>query len=204
MIYFSIVQAATTDSTEFQQTISAGTLDMTIRDSAGDAVTTPAVAFPGYSFDFDPGTSTATLGTASERLQVENPTGTATWSVTIAATSGETTTWNDGGSNDFDYNDGKGVDDGSDTDTVGGKLTVDASGTTFTGLDSCATTGMSKGSLAKFEEGVVVNITLMSGTGTTPSYCRWYQTGVALTQSIPGYTAGAAYTLDMTLTISQP
>ena len=200
MIYVRFVSAANT--TDFSQTINAGSLNVDIVDANGTTVGSPSVSLSSMTFSFDKATTTGTFGTASQKVRLSNPTGTATRSVTVAATSGATTVWTDGGSNTFDFNDPAFADDGGDTDTKGGRLAVDPSGGTIAGVNGCATTNVSAGSSSAFNEGVTNSITLFSASLGASTYCRWDLTGVSLSQSIPAQQAGATYTLNMTLTAS--
>jgi hypothetical protein len=201
--YFVQIKALfAADTTELSQRITDGSLDVAVVDASGDIVTSPVVNFSTLSFTFSPATTTATLGTVAEKMRVSNPTGTAAWSLTLAATSGATATWSDGGTNNFDYNDANFSEDGADTDSVGGRLAVDPAAGSITGVNGCATTNVSLGSASAFNEGVTNSITLITANATASKYCRWDLTGVAHSQSIPAAQAGATYTLDMTLTAS--
>jgi len=200
MLYIGFVSAANT--TDFSQTINAGSLSVDIVDADGTTVGSPSVSFSSMTFSFDKASTTGTFGAAAQKVRLSNPTGTATWSVTVAATSGATATWSDGGSNTFDFNDPAFADDGGDTDTKGGRLAVDPSGGTIAGVNGCSTTNVSAGSSSAFSEGATNSITLFSASSGAATYCRWDLTGVSLTQSIPAQQAGATYTLNMTLTAS--
>jgi hypothetical protein len=189
------------NTTELSQVINDGTLAVDIVDGSGDTISSPAVSFAAQSFSFSSATSTATLGSASEKIRLSNPTGTATWSVTLAATSGAGTTWSDG-SDLMDFNDPAFSDDGGDTDNVGGRLAVDPSGGTVAGVSGCSTSNVSAGSASAFDEGVTDSVTLFSASASASTYCRWELTGVSMSQSIPSNQAGGTYTLDMTLTAS--
>lgn len=201
ILFVSIKLVQGADSTQLSQVINAGTLDVGIVDTNGDPVASPAVAFAAKTFSFDYQTSTATLGAASEKIRVSNPTTTATWSLTIAATSGITTVWTDGGSNTYDFNDSTALAvDGADTDSVGGQLSIDPTAGTIALISPYTTTGVSKGSSSAFEEGVTNSITVLSADGTANAPGRWDYTGASLSQTLPGGQANASYTLDMTLT----
>jgi hypothetical protein len=199
--FTSISSLIAADTTELSQVISDGTLDIAIVDANGDTVSSPSVSFSGATVAFTPATTTATLGAASEKLRVSNPTGTATWSLAMAATSGATASWSDG-SDTMDFNDPAFAEDGADTDSLGGRLAVDPSGGTIAGVSGCSTSNVSLGSSSAFDEGVTDSITLFSASASASTYCRWDLTGVSMTQSIPSSQAGGTYTLDMTLTAS--
>lgn len=188
------------NTTTLSQTINAGTLAVSIVDADGNAVGSPAVAFGALAFSFDAATTTATLGTASEKIRLSNPTATAAWSVTLAG-SAPTAVWTDGGSNTFDFNDSAWSQDGADDDTKGGRLAVDSSAGTITGVNGCATTNTSLGSSSAFVETSNNSITLFSST-TAATYCRFELVGVSLSQAIPAAQPAAVYTLGLTLTAS--
>ncbi len=196
------MQAATVG---LSQTITDGTLNIRITsDACVTNVGSPSVGFSGASFSFATQASTGILGPSAQRLCIENPTNTPTWSVTLGATDGTTAVWSNG-SHAFDFNDATAsAADGGDTDSVGGQLSWTAGGT-VAGLNSCATTGVTVGSAAEFEEGVTDAITLLSASGSAAPYCQYTYTTAApnLSQSIPASQAGGApYTLNMTITIS--
>ena len=67
----SLAYAATNPS--FTQLISNGSLTMDIVDGSGASVTNPSVAFADKSFSFDCQASTATLGTATQKIAIKNP-----------------------------------------------------------------------------------------------------------------------------------
>jgi hypothetical protein len=181
----------------------AGTLSVDIVDAAGDTVASPSVSFAGANFDFDFQVTTGTLGTASEKIRTDNGTATPSWTLTIAATSGSTGTWSDGGSNTYDFNDPTAsASDGPDTDAVGGELTIDPSVGTITPEGGCSSTGVSLGSSAAFSEGVTDSITLLSASGSAETSCHWDLTGVSLSQDIPPSQATGTYTIDLTLTVA--
>lgn len=201
--YFGFIAAVNAASTtDLSQTINAGSLSVDIVDASGDSVSSPSVSFSSQSFSFDSATTTATLGSSSEKIRLSNPTGTASWSVTLAATDGSTGYWSDGGSNTFDFNDSAYSGDGSDSDSRGGRLAVDPSGGTITGVSGCSTSNVSLGSSSAFDEGTTDSITLFSANSSASTFCRWDLTGVSLSQSIPAAQAGATYTINMTLTAS--
>lgn len=196
------------NATTFSQVISDGALSVDIVDGSAVTVGSPAVTFGGLTFSFSTQTATGTLGAASQKIRVFNPTSTATWSVSIAATGGATALWTTG-SVTYDFNDSNtdGTDD-ADTDTKGGRLTVDPSVSTVAGVPDNSTcspsTGITKGSSASFKEvaTAVTSITLLSGGGSATPYCRWDMTGVGLSQVIPPSQVSGTYTLSFTITIA--
>jgi hypothetical protein len=199
------------NATTFSQTISDGSRSVDIVDADGVAVGSPGVTFAAKTFSFVYQTSAGTLGTLTERIRIYNPTNTQTaFTVSMAATGGATAVWTDGGSNTYDFNDtGTDGTDDLDTDTKGGRLTVDPSGASIAAVSPCASTsGISMGSSNSFKEvaTAVTSITLVSGeVGVLSTYCRWdigASTGISLSQVIPGAQPSAAYTIGFTITIA--
>ena len=196
------------NATTFSQTISDGTLSVDIVDGTGVTVGSPAVTFGGLTFAFASQTATGTLGAAAQRIRVYNPTSTATWTTSIAATDGATALWTSG-ADTYDFNDSNadGTDD-ADADAKGGKLTVDPSVGTVAGVPddvACSpNTGITKGSSAAFREIAVAvsSITLLSGSASAATYCRWDFTGVSLSQVVPASQPSGTYSLSFTITIA--
>lgn len=188
------------DTTQMSQSIT-GTLDIAIVDGSGNAVASPNVAFPSKAFSMSFQTSNATLGTASEKMRVTNPSGTTdTWTLAMAATSGATASWSNG-TNNYDFNDATAsAGDGADTDSYGGQLTLDPSVGTITGVGSTTTTNLSKGSSFAFVEGSKDSIDLMTASTGAQKPGQWDLTGVAVSQTIPAGQATGSYTIDMTVT----
>jgi hypothetical protein len=90
-------------------------------------------------------TATGTFGVSAQKMRVNNTTGNAQWSASIAADTGNTAFWN--GAVDYDFNDPTiNAGDGGDADSFGGRMNVDASVGTLAG--TCSTTGITKGSSA--------------------------------------------------------
>lgn len=208
MVQFQALLVFASSATTFSQTISDGSLSVDIVDGSAVTVGSPAVAFGGLTFSFSSQTATGTLGAASQKIRVFNPTSTATWSVSMAATSGATALWTTG-SVTYDFNDSNtdGTDD-ADTDTKGGRLTVDPSVATVAGVPDNSTcspsTGITKGSSSSFKEvaTAVTSITLLSGGASATTYCRWDMTGVSLSQVVPASQVSGTYSLSFTITIA--
>ena len=185
---------------QFNQTINEGTKSVDIVDAGDVTVASPSVSFSSANFSFNTQDTTGTLGTASEKIRISNPTSTATWTVNLAA-SNPTDVWTSGG-NTYDFNDGSGYTDGADTDSKGGQMTVNPAGGTLSGVSGCATTNVNKGASDSFVETTMNSIDLVSGAAGASTFCRWDLTGVSLTQKVPAGQAAGSYSLDMTLTIS--
>ena len=184
------VHAATTAST-LNQTINAGTLNIAIVDSDNATVSSPSVTFSAATFSFATQDTTGTLGTTDENIRLDNPTSTAAWNVTLAATGGNSAVWHNSGSTQtYPYNAAAQSD---------GRLAVDPSVGTITPWGSCSGSNVSKGG-ADFFVTATPNITLMSASSSADPYCRWYLTGVGMTQTIPAIQPVDSYTLPMTLT----
>lgn len=177
-------------------------LEVDIVDSNSDSVTSPSVSLSAASFSNTNQTTTGTLGASEAKIRVVNWGASNTWTLSLAPTAGSTTTWSNGGSRSYDFNDaGTGLD-GGDADDVGGQLSVDPSVGTLSSPFGClSTTGVSKGSSSSFAEGSVNSISLLVAGGSTAYNCAWDLTGVALSQLIPAYQAGGSYSLPLTLSI---
>lgn len=188
------------DTTQMSQSIS-GALDITIVDGSGNAVASPNVAFSSKAFSMTFQTSTGTLGTATEKMRVTNPSGTTdTWSLSIAATDGPTADWSNG-ANHYDFNDATAsATDGADTDSWGGQMSIDPSTATIAGVGGTLATNVSKGTSFSFEEGTKNSIDLMTASAGASKPGQWDLTGVSVSQTIPAAQATGSYSIDMTLT----
>lgn len=194
----SVLNAYTT----YPRILLTGDLGVSIVDASGVDVTTPIVPFSStVTTTTLCNTSTATLGVSSQRIRVTNALVTNGWNVSIAATAGPTSLWNSGASF-YDYNDSSGCSDGGDSDSWGGRLTVNPSTATVTPSGSCTSTGVSKGVSTAFSEGTTNAITLLSADASSQRFCYWDVTGVALSQQVPARTQAGSYNLDMTVTVT--
>lgn len=202
------VNAAATP--QFSQTVSAGTLATDIRDSNRDPVASPSVAMSTKTLSFTclsgGSASTGTIGSASQRIYVDNPDAADNgWTLAVAATSGATAVWSDGGSNTYDFNDptSSGCSDSADADLVAGQLTINPSaGSTTTDYSGSSTTGISLGSSTSFVQGTTDSITFVTAAGTSADIWRGYFTGISISQTIPAEQAAASYTLGFTITVA--
>lgn len=137
-------------TSNFAQTINAGTLSVDIVDGSYVTVGSPSVAMTAAPFSFTCQTATGTFGSGTQQIYVKNPDGADNgWTVSLAA-SAPTAVW-DGAVSDYDFNDpgtSGCVDDGAttDADAFGGQMTVDPSvGTLAVGTcATCATTSITK------------------------------------------------------------
>ncbi|MBD3330213.1 hypothetical protein GF354_01635 [Candidatus Peregrinibacteria bacterium] len=213
LVLVSLVMVGTTtyyiavnSTSNFTQTINAGTLSVDIVDGSYAAVASPSVTMSSATFSFACQTTTGTFGSATEQIYVQNPDATDNgWSVTLAA-SAPTDVWDSAGT-DFDFNDptSSGCTDGADTDSFGGQMTVDPSGGTLAAgqCASCTTTNVTKGSSASFSEGSVDSITLLTGAAGSDDIGDWTLQGVSISQTIPAEQPAASdYDINMTLTIA--
>ncbi len=181
-------------------------LSTDIVDAGGTTVGSPSVAFGSVNAMLLCQSSTGTLGTASQKIRTTNTTANGNWTLTIAATSGTTSTWTNG-TTTYDYNDSSGspagCGDGADADSRAGQLTIDAAPATITPQSGCVSTGISKGASTAFVEGSVNSVTLLTSTASQTS-CYYDLTGVALSQQVPPEipASGANYSLSLTITVT--
>lgn len=170
----------------------SGTLTADIVDSGGTTVASPSVTFSAATFNFDSvQTPTGTLGVSAQKIRVSNTTGTAAWTMSVAATSGPTTLWTTG-SITYDFN----------STAANGRLTVNPSTATITPQGGCSSTGISLGSSTSYNQGVTDSITLATASGSTQTGCYWDFTGIGLTQDIPAKQSAGTYTISLTLTVA--
>lgn len=179
-----------------------GSLTIDIVDSGGTSVSSPSSDFGSIFYDFFSQQANGTLLGGSDMVRVANDTANAAWSASIAAVSGSVATWSDG-SNEFDYNDPTAnAQDGGDTDSVGGQMTVDPSSSNISPETGCSSTGISLGSATSFSEGVTDSISLFSASGSADTGCYWDFIDIDVDQTIPAeQPVGTNYSIDMSLTI---
>lgn len=193
------------DTSNFTQTINAGTLAVDITNSSYVTVGSPTVAMNAATFSFGCQTVTGTFGTASEQIYITNPDAADNgWTVSVAA-SATTAVWDSAGT-DFDFNDPttSGCADGGDADSLAGQLTIDPSAGSITAAqcDSCNTTGVSLGASSGFNQGTTDSITVATGASESSDIGDWYIRGISLSQTIPAEQPAAAdYDINMVLSI---
>lgn len=181
-------------------TASAGTLTVDIVDGAGSPVGSPSMAMGAMTFSFDYQTANGTFGVSTEKIRVENTTANPQWNLTIAANGGSTAFW-DGVASDYDFNDPTAnAVDGADDDSLGGQMTMNASGGTLGG--TCSATDITKGSSASFSEGVTDSITLLTAGVSADTSCYWDLTGISVSQTVPAEQPADSYSINMTLTVT--
>ncbi|MBW6441698.1 hypothetical protein K0B04_02190 [Patescibacteria group bacterium] len=200
----SIAYVFAADTSTFNQTINAGTLSVDIVDDTYVSVSEPSIDMSTLSFGFTCQNSTGTFGTSTQQIYVKNPDAADSgWTVSIGTTN--TSLWESAGT-DFDFNDptGSGCTDGADADSFGGQMTVDASvGSVAVGsCSSCTTTGVSAGSSNAFSEGIVDDITILSGAAGSDDIGDWTLRGVSISQTVPAEQPAASdYSINMVLSI---
>jgi len=185
--------------------VSTGIISGDIVDSGGVSVPSPSFAMNNTSVPFTCNETTGTLGTSSQRIRISNTTTGATWTTSIAATDGPTALWrNSGNSLQYDYNESSGspvgCSDGSDADSMSGKLRIEPSAGTITPQTSCSLTGVSLGSNQDFNQTTTNAITLMSAASGANTNCYWDLTGVNLRQYIPANQSVDSYNINLTVT----
>jgi len=197
--------ASAANDPDLTQDILAGTLSTDVKDNLGDTVASPSAALSTETFSFDCQTSTGVLGTNTQRIYVMNPDGADNgWTLTIAATSGATALWQNGGASQFfDFNDPttSGCTDGGDADTRPGQLSIDPSvGSITTDCLACVVTNVSLGSASAFSQGVTDSITLINAAAASDDIWRGYLEDVDLSQTLPPEQSADSYTINLTLT----
>ncbi len=173
-------------------------LAVMVVNTADETVDAPAVNFGSLETESSAQITTGLLGTDSQKIVVVNGTSDSSWNLSIAAES-TGSVWNDD-VHSFDFNDA--VSDGSDTDTVGGGLTVNPSSMVISPSDGCSSAGVAGGSQSIFSEGVVDTITLASAGSSAGTDCSWELTNIELSQQVPPGQSVGNYALTMTLTVT--
>jgi hypothetical protein len=199
----SLVLAA--DTSNFQQTITAGTLDVDITNSSYVTVGSPSVALVSTAFSFSCQTSTGVFGTSSQQIYIQNPDAADNGFTVSLAGSATTAVWDSAGT-DFDFNDPTtaGCTDGGDADSVGGQMTVDASAGSISAgaCASCSTTNVTLGASDSFEQAVTDSITLVTAAAGANDIGDWYVRDIDISQTIPAEQPAASdYDINMTLSI---
>lgn len=193
-------------TSQFSQTINAGSLSTDIVDAAYASVASPSVAMNAVTFSFACQTATGSFGTATEQIYVSNPDAADNgWTLTVAPSA--TTDYWDSVGTDFDFNDsgGSGCTDGADTDALAGQMTVDPSGATLAvgQCSSCVVTNIAKGASTAYDEGITDSVTLLTAAAASDDIGDWTLQGVSISQTIPAEQPAATdYTLNMVLTVT--
>lgn len=167
----------------------SGSLSVDIVDASGITVASPASSFSGKTYNWGVQQSTATLGTASQKIRVNNATASGTWTLSIAATAGNTAVWTSGGNN-YDFN----------STSAAGRLQINPGTAVITPQSGCATTGLSLQTANYFAQGTLDAINIIVASSGAQTSCYWDITGVGMTQDIPASQNVGNYSLAMTLT----
>lgn len=178
-------------------------LNLSFIDSGGSPIGSPSISFPSLDRKILCQTNVTTLGDTNSRLRVTNSTANPQWNITIAATTGSASFWDNqsGGIYDFNDNTGMGCQDGSDIDSIAGQLTVSQSSANITPQSGCSNTGIALGSNTSFLEGSMDSITLVSANSSTGIGCYWDITDIGITQTIPAEQVSGGYTIDFTISV---
>ncbi len=173
-------------SANLSQVINAGTLSVDFVDGSNVSIATPAVSFGAVDFSFACQDGTATLGTASQKLQVKNPKK-AGVKIDLNASAPSTDKWTSG-ANNYKYNDA--TSDGTTAGCMYGQLAVSGGTFTKTAGSAAPTYTMPGGSFSSTS-----SVTLFNNTGTQAYNADL--TGYSLTQKIPAEQADGTYSLPM-------
>lgn len=165
------------------QVINAGTLSVDFVDGSNVSIASPSIAFGAVDFSFACQDGTATLGTASQKLQVKNPKK-AGVSIDLNAVTPGTGEWSNGGTENYNYNDatGSGCTNGQLAVTGGTFTKTAGSGTPTQTMPGGAFTGTSA-------------VVLLNNTGNVAYNADL--TNFTLTQKIPAEQTSASYSLPM-------
>lgn len=186
-----------------QNTIATG-----IVDAGGTPIGSPSLPFDAVQYAFACQTANATFGLPNNKLRITSSTANPSWTTSIAATGGATSSWTNGGATrSYDFNDPTGTqpgcnDGGADADLIAGQLSINPSVATITPEPVCATTSLSHGSPAAFTHGVTSAITLVTGAAGADTECYWDITGIAMQQTIPAEQEVDSYQLNLTITVA--
>ncbi|MCA9327019.1 hypothetical protein KDA14_00655 [Candidatus Saccharibacteria bacterium] len=188
-----------------QVTTSDGIFSVKIVNGSGGTVGSPGVALSTGVMKFACDATSGTLGTSSENVRVTNHSASVPWTLSIAATAGNTATWTNG-TQYIDYNDPggsqPGCGEGSDGDTYAGMLSVGFTGATVLPSAGCTTDGVTTGTSAAFNQGTTDDITLARAGGSATNGCYWDFNGIDISQTIPAEQRPGTYNLDLTITLT--
>lgn len=181
--------------------VSQNIISVDIVDSGGASVASPSIAFSTATTSFICQTTTGTFGVANEKIRVYNTGSNPSWTLSLAAAAGATSSW----SSSYDFNDGSGsppgCGDGADTDSYIGQLSFDLSNVTITPEGGCSSTGITVGSNASFAEGTTDSILIVQADGTADTGCYWDITGIDVSQTIPAEHPSGNYSINMSLSV---
>lgn len=181
--------AALTADSDLTQTVNPGSLSTSVLDSGGAPVGSPSFGMTATTASTTTQTSTGSFGENNQRITVENPGASNTgWTLALSGTG----SWSDGGTNTYPFD---------AATSAAGQLTVDPSVGTLTPTFGTST-GITKGSSATFNNGVVDSIELLNAGASSDDVWSGYITGVSLSQTVPAGSAAASYSLTVTQTVT--
>ena len=166
-----------------------------VNGAGGSSVSSPSATLGAVTKSFVCQTATGTLGVSTQQMQVSNYLSTFAWTLSLAATSGQTATWSNG-TQTYAFNNSAG------SGCTSGQLTINPSGGTLAASSGCTNTGVSLGASTAFVSGTTNSITIASASTSASNNCYWDITGVGLSQAIPALQANGSYSINMTLTIT--
>lgn len=179
-------------------TAAGGSVSADIVDSGGTPVGSPSVTMNSVIVTIGHQSATGIFGQANQKIRVTNNSGNAQWTLSLAADGGATSFW-DGTSTDYDFNDSTAnAGDGADSDSLGGRMSLNPSVGTLAG--TCGTAGVTKWSSASFSEWTIDSVTLLTAWAGADTQCYWDFTGIDISQTIPGEKPTWSYSINMTLT----
>jgi hypothetical protein len=180
-----------------------GSLTADIVDGTGASVANPTFSLSATTRSFSCQAVTGTMGTSSEKIRISNGTANQAWTLALAATNGPTSSWSSGSSH-YDFNDptSSGCTDGTDADSYPGQLSINPAVGSVTPQTGCVNTGVTLGTSAAFNEGVLNSITLATASTAAAVNCYWDITNIALSQTIPASQPAGSYSLGLTLTLT--
>jgi len=179
-----------------------GALSINIVDTGGTTIASPTLSFPSIDRKISCQNNSSVLGVSNAKIRVTNGTLNPQWNLTIAATGGVTSNWNNGAGANYDFNDPNtsGCGDGADADSFAGQLSINPSIGTSTPSFGCNNNGLSFGSSSAFNQGIVDSITILTAGSTAGvSGCYWDITGIGINQTIPQEQSNGAYSIDFTI-----
>ena len=169
-------------STSLSQVINQGTLSVDFVDGSNASIASPSLSFGAVNFSFSCQAATATLGTASQKLQDKNPKK-AGVKIDINASAPSTDKWTSG-ANNYKYNDAAG------SGCTNGQLAVSGGSFAKTIGETDPVYTMPGGAFSGTS-----SVTLFSNTSTT-AY-NGDITNYTLTQQIPAEQTDGTYSLPM-------
>jgi hypothetical protein len=181
----------------FRAMSASPSLGVDMVDGSGNGVASPSVTTTSFSKGFTCQTPTGTLGTATQKIRINNTTDNPAWTLAIAASSGPTARWVSG-SNSYDFNDAS----GSPAGCTNGQLSINPSVSTITPQTNCQSTGVAKGAASAFSQGTTDSISI--ATANSPAFidCYWDITGINLSQKVPANQPSGDYNINLTLTLT--